>query len=237
VSILRNDGKAAADKVMIVDQTGELRVLRWSRQITREIQLLLLVIVAGALGSYLHAIRSLTTYIGNQQAVASWFWFYVTRPFVGMALAVVFYATIRGGFVAGSPADVKSVNPFGVFAIAALVGMFADKAGNKLAEIFDALFKSTDPSNARKNPNSDLALLIKLPGTGQVNQKIEGEFQGSGGVAPYTFKVHKGPDWLQIDSAGKLSGTPTAAGAFTVEASVQDARTTTATKSHTITIP
>jgi len=234
VSINRSDGKTHATQVEVVDQTGELRVFHWKRHITREVQLLLLVIVAGALGSYLHAIRSLTTYLGNQTAVASWFWFYVTRPFVGMALAVVFYATIRGGFVAGSPADVKSVNPFGVFAIAALVGMFADKAGNKLAEIFDALFKSTDPSNVRKNPNSDLALVINLAATGKIGQAMQGKLQATGGTPPYTFKVTSAPPWLTTDAAGNLTGTPTIAGKFTVEGSVTDGKTTVATKSLTV---
>ena len=99
---------------------------------------MLLVLFAGALGSYIHAIKSLVDYIGNQTAKESWFWFYMTRPFVGMALALIFYAVIRGGFLAGTPADAKSVNPFGVVALAGLVGMFADKASQKLSEVFDA---------------------------------------------------------------------------------------------------
>lgn len=46
--------------------------------------------------------------------------------------------------MAGTPADAKAVNQFGVIAIGALVGMFADKASDKLAEIFDTLFKGAD---------------------------------------------------------------------------------------------
>ena len=129
-----------------------LDVFGWHLLITREVQLLLLVIFAGALGSYLHAIMSLADFIGNRSLTASWFWWYVTRPFLGMALALVFYAVLRGGFLAGSPADAKVVNPFGVLAIGALVGMFSDKAAQKLGEIFDVVFKSaaarTDKLNA-----------------------------------------------------------------------------------------
>jgi hypothetical protein len=106
--------------------------------------LVLLVLLAGALGSYLHAIRSLADFIGNRTAMASWFWWYIARPFVGMAMALIFYAVLRGGFLAGTPADAKVVNPFGVIAIGALVGMFADKAAQKLAEVFDTLFKAAD---------------------------------------------------------------------------------------------
>jgi hypothetical protein len=41
------------------------------------------------------------------------------------------------------------VNPFGVIAIGALVGMFADKAAQKLAEVFDTLFKADDTRKTR----------------------------------------------------------------------------------------
>lgn len=112
--------------------------------ITRELQLLLLVIVAGAMGSFLHALRSVLDFIGNRTLVASWFWWYAARPFIGMAMALIFYAVLRGGFLAGTPADAKVVNPFGVMAIGALVGMFSDKAALKLAEIFDTLFKTPE---------------------------------------------------------------------------------------------
>jgi hypothetical protein len=115
-----------------------------TRYITRENQLLLLVIFAGALGSYIHALKSLADFIGNRAAIASWFWWYITRPFLGAAMALIFYAVLRGGFMAGTPADANAVNPFGVIAIGALVGLFADKAGQKLAEIFDTLFTTPD---------------------------------------------------------------------------------------------
>lgn len=85
--------------------------------VTREVQLLLLVILAGALGSYLHAIMSLADYIAKRQITASWFWWYISRPFLGMAMALVFYAVLRGGFLAGTPADANVVNPFGVLTI------------------------------------------------------------------------------------------------------------------------
>ena len=116
----------------------------WQRPISREQQLLLLALLAGALGSFLHAIKSLTDFIGNRTLTASWFWWYITRPLLGMAMALIFYSLLRGGFLAGTPADAKIVNPFGVIAVCALVGMFADKAADKLAEIFDTLFKADD---------------------------------------------------------------------------------------------
>jgi hypothetical protein len=112
--------------------------------ITRETQLILLVLAAGALGSFIHALKSLADFIGNRTAQASWYWWYITRPFLGATLAFIFYAVLRGGFLTGTPADVKVVNPFGAIAVAALVGMFSDKATQKLAEVFETLFKADD---------------------------------------------------------------------------------------------
>jgi putative Ig domain-containing protein/IPT/TIG domain-containing protein len=116
----------------------------WRPLITREIQLLLIVIFAGALGSYVHALKSLSDFIGNRTLTASWFWWYITRPFLGMSMALIFYAVLRGGFLAGTPADAKIISAFGVMTVGALVGMFADKAAQKLAEVFDVVFKAPD---------------------------------------------------------------------------------------------
>jgi hypothetical protein len=145
VEIINSDKKISnAVTVPVTKPVATISVLGWPMTATRELQLLLLVLLAGALGSYLHAIRSLTDFIGNRTVMASWFWWYIARPFVGMAMALIFYAVLRGGFLAGTPADAKVVNPFGVIAIGALVGMFADKAAQKLAEVFDTLFKADD---------------------------------------------------------------------------------------------
>jgi hypothetical protein len=66
-------------------------------------------------------------------------------------MALIFYALLRGGFLAGTPADAKAVSPFGVIAVCALVGMFADKATQKLGEIFDTLFTSKDQRGGKLN--------------------------------------------------------------------------------------
>jgi hypothetical protein len=236
IVIVSPGGSVAEATVAVVEQVGTFRVLWWDRPITREMQLFLIVLFAGALGSYIHGIRSLTAYIGNQQAVASWFWFYITVPFVGMAMAVVFYAAIRGGFVAGSPADVKSVNPFGVFAIAAMVGMFADKAGQKLADIFDALFKSNQAP--RQNPISNLAIAtISLP-AGAANP-YSAPVKATGGKPPYTFSLVNPPAGFTIQQpqAGAedtAAITGPAGGHGTLTVAVTDAATTTASKQFTI---
>lgn len=201
--------------------TGELRLLGRIFPISREVHLLLLVLVAGGLGSYVHSIRSLADYIGNRKLLASWFWFYFTKPFIGMAVALMFYAAIRGGFVAGSPADVKSVNPFGVFAIAAMVGMFVDKAGDKLADIFDALFKAADK---REDKLTALSIDTKGPLEAKAGTAFTQALKATGGKKPYTWTQAGLPGTLTLDAAtGVLAGTPAAPAEIPVVVTVRDA--------------
>ncbi len=106
-----------------------------------EVSLLLLVTFASALGSSLHAAISFTDYVGNQRLHSSWLWWYSLRTFVGVALAILFYFALRGGFFSTSvPTDV--INPYGIGAIAGLVGLFSKQATDKLREIFDTMFRT-----------------------------------------------------------------------------------------------
>jgi hypothetical protein len=104
-------------------------------------RLLLLVVVAGILGAFVHGATSLADYIGNNNFNSSWTWFYLLRPPIGMSLALVFYFVIRGGFLSttGGAAD---INPYGIAALAGLVGMFSKQATDKLGEVFKTLFRS-----------------------------------------------------------------------------------------------
>ena len=130
--------------VRVVRPLARFQIFGMPVPITREVQLALLVLFAGALGSIIHTLQSLADFLGNRTLTGSWFWWYVTRPFLGMAIAFVVYAVLRAGFLTGTPADVRVVNPFGAIAVAALVGTFSDKALLKLAEIFETLFRADD---------------------------------------------------------------------------------------------
>lgn len=129
VDVIGSDNTASDSIVVKVGKpTAIISLFGWHPRIAQELQLLLLALLAGAIGSYVHAIKSLGDFIGNRTLTASWFWWYIIRPFLGMAMALIFYGVLRGGFLAGTPADAKVVNPFGVVAVGALVGMFADQA-------------------------------------------------------------------------------------------------------------
>ncbi len=124
---------------VIWDPTATVFGFHFSLQ--AETRLILLVIVAGALGSYVHAATSFATYAGNRTLVTSWFWWYILRTPIGVVLALLFYFVTRGGLLsAGATGQVLS--PFGVAAIAGLAGMFSKQATDKLRELFDNLFRT-----------------------------------------------------------------------------------------------
>jgi hypothetical protein len=108
---------------------------------TLDARLLLLVMAAGGIGSFIHAATSFADFVGNERLSTNWMWWYILRPFIGMALAAVFYVTIRAGFLtsAGQP---STMNVYGVSSMAGLVGMFSKQATDKLGEVFDTLFKT-----------------------------------------------------------------------------------------------
>jgi hypothetical protein len=103
--------------------------------------LLLLVVLASSIGSYVHAATSFADYTGNRRLTTSWVWWYVLRPTTGVALAVLFYFAVRGGFFGGDT-NPSEVNPYGIAALAGLVGLFSKQATDKLRELFDTLFKT-----------------------------------------------------------------------------------------------
>jgi len=110
-----------------------------------EARLIFLVILMGALGSFVHAATSFVTYVGNRSLSPSWYWWYVLRPFIGMGLALIFYLVIRGGLVLLSAVpEVEKLSPFGIGAIAALSGLFSKQAADKLRDIFDNIFKTEE---------------------------------------------------------------------------------------------
>ncbi len=119
----------------------------WKFQPPLETRLILLVLLAGAIGSYVHAASSFVDYLGNRTLISSWVWWYLLRPFIGMMLALIFYFVFRGGFITagvnqGGDAAASFINPFGVAAVAGLVGMFSKVAADKLNEVFQTLFRS-----------------------------------------------------------------------------------------------
>jgi hypothetical protein len=125
----------------------------WGATFSREVDLLLLVLICGALGSFAHGARSFVDFVGNRTLRASWSAWYLMYPLIGATLALIFYLAVRGGFMttnAGANSG-KEVNLYGLTAISGLVGMFSKQATTKLGELFSTMFKTDKDDQSLKN--------------------------------------------------------------------------------------
>lgn len=114
--------------------------------------LLLIVLLSGALGGLLHAIRSIAWYVGERQLRWSWVLFYVSLPFVGAILSLIVYLLIRGGLIS-TQGTTKDLSPYGIAAISSLVGLFSIQAVEMLKKVFSTIFASA-PSGSDTAPQS-----------------------------------------------------------------------------------
>ncbi len=130
-----------AGNTIVTDWDPNVTWLGKSFQLPTETRLLWIVVLAGALGSYIHTVTSFATFVGNRTFSGTWIWWYLLRPPIGVSLALLFYFAVRGGFLS-SGAVGSDVSPYGVAALAGLVGMFSKQAADKLRETFDNLFRT-----------------------------------------------------------------------------------------------
>jgi hypothetical protein len=114
---------------------------------------LMIVMVAGALGSFIHTATSFGDFVGNNKLSTNWLWWYILRPFIGTALAAIFYLVIRGGFMSPGT-DASSINLYGIVALAGLVGMFSKQATDKLGEVFTTMFKTSPGAGDAKRKDA-----------------------------------------------------------------------------------
>lgn len=154
--------------------------------------------------------------------------------------------TTLGNAAAGAAYDVMILASGGVtprtFAVTAgalpaglSLGADGGLAGTPTAVgTFDFTVTVTDSSSA--TDSQDLSLIVDAPAleitttavaAGTVGDAYSQTIEGSGGTAPRTFALTSGalPDGLALTSAGVLSGTPTAGGAFDIIVTMTDATT------------
>jgi hypothetical protein len=144
-----------------------------------------LMILAGALGGILHALRSFYWYVGNRYLVWSWVPMYFALPFIGAGTSLVFYLIIRGGLMSAAPG---SDNVFGLMAIGTLVGLFSQLALLTLEKIAGIIFTKPEPGkNTFRGEDAQLENSLEKPALkvekveppeGQENQPVT--ISGSG---------------------------------------------------------
>lgn len=172
--------------------------------------LLILVIVAGALGSYMHVAGSFAAHISSRDLKTSWRWWYVMRLLIGPALACVFYLALRGGFLSGDRTG-ADVNPHGVAALAGLVGLFSKQATDKLKEVFEILFRTAEaPDRASALEARELDPATVTAGSADTEVTVRGSGFSSAarvliGDEPVTSKLIDATQLAAIVPAAKLA--------------------------------
>jgi hypothetical protein len=116
--------------------------------VNADVVLIAMVLVVGALGALVGVSRRFLYYAIRDELTVRDAWSYVMRPFQGAMLALIVYFTLRGGYLGQD--QTAPVNPYGVAALSALVGLFTRHAVSKLTDVFDTLFgKPTDDESVR----------------------------------------------------------------------------------------
>jgi hypothetical protein len=129
----------------------------WHPSFQPEVAVLLMVVMTGLLGALIGTGRKYQRWAHSDLLTRRDQWSYALLPLQGAMLAVVVYFTFRGGFL-GTDATAP-LNPYGIAAVAGIVGLFTDNAMHKLRQIMDTLFgrptqpeveaEATAPSNGK----------------------------------------------------------------------------------------
>jgi hypothetical protein len=151
-----------------------------------DVRLFVVVALSGAIGSSIQAAKSFAMHMGEGDFKAGYVAWYFLRFPIGIGLALLTYLVIRGGFLAGSFSEsavvAKSINPFGIAAVAALTGMFAREASDKLSEIFLNIFR-TEKDNTHKPAAPVVSSATKTASGAGEDAKATFDVVGSGFVS------------------------------------------------------
>jgi hypothetical protein len=179
-----------------------------TRNVSTEIRFFAIVAIAGALGGVMHSTRSLAWYVGNDGLKWRWVPYYVLTIVLGAGLASVFYLVVRGGLFGGQ-ATSTDLNPYGIAAVAALVGLFTEQALVMLKKVAGDVFapseKGNDPApdpssdtttNAGESaPDTTGTTLTATTGTATyvepTSATLEGDVGGDGEPPSFSFEYGK----------------------------------------------
>ena len=115
---------------------------------------ILMVVLLGALGGFIHLASSLAMYVGNRDLKRSWIVYYLVAPAQGAALAPLLFLLLTSAVLSPQSAaggDTENLNLTAIYAFAGLTGLFSKQAIHKLADVFDTLFKDIDAKDATKD--------------------------------------------------------------------------------------
>jgi hypothetical protein len=168
-----------------------------------ELRLILIALFAGGLGALVSSALSFASYLGSRRLDRWWTVWYLVRPPVGMALALITYFLLRAGLLSPG-ANLEQVSPYGVAAIGGLMGMFIKEATDKLKDVARALFKSEE-NEQRAQPLAGTKQTETTTAGGQVTAPATAETSitigtGAGtGAAPATGTGTKTADSIAAE--------------------------------------
>ena len=122
--------------------------------VTDETRTLALVLVAGALGALVHAMRSLYWYVGHRELRPNWILQYLLLPVVGSTLGALVYLAVRGGLLP-TQQGAAALSPLGMAAVSGVVGMFSSQAVTKRHQVADSLFSKAPRGADSVTPAKD----------------------------------------------------------------------------------
>jgi hypothetical protein len=167
-----------------------VKLFWWSDcSITLNLALFLIVILSGAMGSLVRALRSFYWYTGMRQLKWSWAAMYLLLPFVGALLAVVFYLIVRGGL----SSTVNITSAYGYAAVGALVGLFSDQAMLQLVQIAEKILVKPAPGTDASPQHTTAPPTAAAP-----PPKISGISSTTGPQAGGTSVTIKGDNFNQV---------------------------------------
>ncbi|MGA2119013.1 MAG: hypothetical protein ABSH56_30220 [Bryobacteraceae bacterium] len=155
---------------------------------TRDDHLLLLVLVMGAFGALLGAMRSFVNFVGSRTFVPSWGFYYLSRPVFGGGLALIVFFAYRIGAITG-PQGAAPADPFAAAFIAGVVGLFADTFLQKLQELITQLFRPSD-TRADKMGGGSPAPAISALAVNAGNLTVTGANFAGAGVTVNGTELH-----------------------------------------------
>lgn len=184
-------------------------------------QLLVLVLLAGALGGCFHALRSLWMFVGNRDLKQSWVLMYVCLPLNGAALAFIFFILISAG--SGFFSEPKGSNAcFWIIGIAALVGLSSQQAAETLKKIAEAVF-TTVPKKA-DSLQAAISVISVDPAQGPLAGLPGVKITGSGFTkqSVVAFGPSPGTNLQFVSSSSLVVDAPPATQAGAVDVTVTD---------------
>jgi hypothetical protein len=141
---MAKDLTSKADTLARVD-TARTEVSQTENASSLDQYYLFIALLFGILGGASHGLASLMDFRGQRRLFCSWSLWYFALPFLGGMLALIVYVTIRAGLLTGAGDVTGSISLYGVAAFSAIVGLFTDRATNKLKEVIETIFATKSP--------------------------------------------------------------------------------------------